>query len=151
MDAIKIKELRKIHGIRQCDLAEALNISQQSISRYENGQHYPDMPVLIAIADHFNVPLDYLVGRKWPNGPIPDLYTDEAMSGDGGNADTLTDRDASAEDLIKADMMHILSISKASEALSQESLDLSRLSPEYAAHIREIYNTMLSLSNNKTK
>ena len=57
MDSIKLKELRKMHGMRQQDLADKLHISQQSISRYENGQHYPDITDLVRIADYFKAPL----------------------------------------------------------------------------------------------
>lgn len=64
MEPIKLKELRNIHHMKQQELAEALNVSQQSISRYENGKHYPDLPALIEIADYFDVPLDYLVGAR---------------------------------------------------------------------------------------
>lgn len=39
-----------------------LNVSQTMISRYENGQAYPDMDTLMAIAKHYNVSVDYLIG-----------------------------------------------------------------------------------------
>ena len=44
-------------------LAIELCISQNSISRFENGVRKPDYDTLIQIADYFNVSLDYLVGR----------------------------------------------------------------------------------------
>lgn len=152
MEPIKIKELRNIHGMRQQDLAEALNISQQTISRYENGKHYPDVPALIEIADYFDVPLDYLVGRRWPKGQISELYVKKAMEyGSAESDDMLVSGENGAEARIKADMMHIVSMSRASEALSHEILDLSELSPDQAAHMREIYNTMILVKNTKTK
>ncbi len=152
MEPIRLKELRRIHGMRQQDLAEELNISQQSVSRYENGKHYPDIPALIEIADYFDVPLDYLVGRKWPKGELPEAYIKEAMSYEPAEKDDLlVNGKAGAEALIKADIMHIVSASKASEALSQDSLDLSQLSPKHAAQMREIYSTMVSAEKSKTK
>ena len=48
-------------------------------------------------------------------------------------------------------MLHIVSASKACEALSQEMLDLSRLSPKRAAQMRDIYNTMLAAEGDKDK
>lgn len=152
MEPIHLKELRRIHGMRQQDLAEELNISQQSISRYENGQHYPDVLTLIHLANYFDVPLDYLVGRKWPKGEVPEEYITEAMSYEPAEKDgPLVSGRPGAEALIKADIMHIVSASKASEALSQDSIDLSELSPKHAAQMREIYNTMLSAEKSKTK
>ena len=142
MEPIKLKELRNIHHMKQQELAEALNVSQQSISRYENGKHYPDLPALIEIADYFDVPLDYLVGRTWPKGPVSEPQDKDAPLRDGK---------AGAEALIKAEMLHIVSASKACEALSQEMLDLSRLSPKRAAQMRDIYNTMLAAEGDKDK
>jgi len=40
-----------------------LNMNQNSISRYENGEREADYGTLIAIADYFNVSVDYLLGR----------------------------------------------------------------------------------------
>ena len=47
----------------QVALAMALNMSQNSISRYETGEREADYKTLIAFADFFNVSLDYLLGR----------------------------------------------------------------------------------------
>lgn len=40
-----------------------LNLNQNSISRYENGEREADYKTLIAFADYFDVSLDYLLGR----------------------------------------------------------------------------------------
>ena len=44
-------------------LAIDLNMNQNSISRYETGEREADYTTLIAIADYFNVSIDYLLGR----------------------------------------------------------------------------------------
>ena len=59
----KLKELRNKEGISQQKLANELGISQQSVNKYENHSIEPDISTLIAIADYFDVTLDYLVGR----------------------------------------------------------------------------------------
>ena len=43
-------------------LAMLLNVYQTMISRYEKGLAYPDIDILIAIAKHYNVSVDYLIG-----------------------------------------------------------------------------------------
>lgn len=60
---MRLKELRKSHGISQLKLAMDLNMNQNSISRYENGVHQADYETLIKFADYFNVSLDYLLER----------------------------------------------------------------------------------------
>ena len=59
----RLKELRKDRKISQVKLAMDLNLTQNSISRYENGEREADYDTLVAIADYFNVSVDYLLGR----------------------------------------------------------------------------------------
>ena len=59
----RLKELRKNRRISQIKLAMDLNLSQNSISRYETGEREADYDTLVAIADYFNVSVDYLLGR----------------------------------------------------------------------------------------
>lgn len=60
---MRLKELRKAKGMSQLKLAMDLNMNQNTISRYENGEREPGINELIRIADYFNVSVDYLVGR----------------------------------------------------------------------------------------
>ena len=53
--------LRKINNLSQEQLAEKLNISRQTLSKYETGESIPDIEKCKAIADFFNVSLDDLV------------------------------------------------------------------------------------------
>ena len=57
-----IKKLRNQHGITQERLAESLGVSCQSVSRWELGICYPDMELLPAIANYFDVSADSLLG-----------------------------------------------------------------------------------------
>ncbi len=59
----RLKELRKKKKISQVRLAIELDLTQNSISRYESGAREADYRTLIAFADFFNVSLDYLLGR----------------------------------------------------------------------------------------
>lgn len=60
---LRLKELRKERKVSQLKLAMDLNISQNSVSRYENGEREAGYDTLVAIADYFNVSVDYLLGR----------------------------------------------------------------------------------------
>lgn len=63
MRMFRLKELRESRGISQVRLAIELDLNQNSISRYENEAREADYKTLIAIADYFDVSLDYLLGR----------------------------------------------------------------------------------------
>ncbi len=59
----RLKELRKSRKISQLKLALDLNMNQNSISRYENGEREADYKTLVKFADYFDVSVDYLLGR----------------------------------------------------------------------------------------
>ena len=60
---MRLKELRKARGISQLKLAMDLNTNQNTISRYETGEREPGIAELVALADYFNVSIDYLLER----------------------------------------------------------------------------------------
>lgn len=60
----RLKELRKQHNITQLKLAIDLNMNQNTVSRYENGEREAGYRELILIADYFDVSIDYLLGRS---------------------------------------------------------------------------------------
>ena len=60
---MRLKFLREKKNISQLKLAMDLNMNQNSISRYENGQRQADYATLIAFADYFDVSIDYLLER----------------------------------------------------------------------------------------
>ena len=59
---IKIRELRRRDGRTQENIAEALGVTAQAVSRWESGGSYPDMEMIPAIANYFHVSIDELFG-----------------------------------------------------------------------------------------
>ena len=59
---LRSKELRTEKRMTQQQLADAINSSQQSITDWETGKKIPHSDALIAMADVFDVSIDYLVG-----------------------------------------------------------------------------------------
>nr|WP_294491587.1 helix-turn-helix transcriptional regulator [uncultured Mediterraneibacter sp.] len=57
----RIKELRNEKGLRQEDLAGIINVSQQTISRIENGENSLPADILIALSKFFHVSADYIL------------------------------------------------------------------------------------------
>lgn len=62
-----IAELRKNKGVTQEQLAKAVGVSAQAVSKWENGAS-PDVSLLPAIADYFSVSIDKIFGRDFENG-----------------------------------------------------------------------------------
>ena len=57
----KILKLRSTHKMSQGDLAEKLNVSRQSISKWETNQSVPELDKLIQLSDLFQISMDELV------------------------------------------------------------------------------------------
>ena len=59
----RMKDLREDNDLRQSDMAKILGFTnQQAYQRYESGKVLIPLPLLIKIAQYFDVSLDYLTG-----------------------------------------------------------------------------------------
>lgn len=77
--------LRKRSGFSQQEMADVLSsisgarISRTTVSMWEAGHRMPSRESLEAIADHFNVPMDYLLGREDDTTSAPELSPEITM------------------------------------------------------------------------
>lgn len=60
----KIRTLRRRDGRTQEDLANALGVTSQAVSRWESGGSYPDMNLIPSIANYFGITIDELFGYE---------------------------------------------------------------------------------------
>ncbi|WP_297815518.1 helix-turn-helix domain-containing protein [uncultured Lactobacillus sp.] len=70
--ATQLTKYRKRHGLSQDQLAQELNVSRQSVSKWENGTALPDVERIIDIATLLDVSLDTLLLDK-ENAPTEDV------------------------------------------------------------------------------
>ena len=73
--ANNLQKLRKRESMSQEALAEKLDVTRQSVSKWESGASYPEMDKLISICKIFNVDMDTLV-----NGDVDDVKVKEKES-----------------------------------------------------------------------
>jgi transcriptional regulator with XRE-family HTH domain len=66
-----IKKTRKEHGITQDDIARLFDIDRSTVAAWEINRTIPDIKTLCALAKHFKVTTDYLLG--YPAGDSNDL------------------------------------------------------------------------------
>ena len=77
---LRLQRIRKQNGVGQKELAKKLHVQRQTISSYERGVSTPDIYILIAMADYFEVSVDELVGRKRGEKKKISLYKNKAKN-----------------------------------------------------------------------
>lgn len=60
----KIAKLRKENGLTQSQLAEIINVSNKTVSRWETGEGYPEISLLVPLAKALGVSTDYLLNEE---------------------------------------------------------------------------------------
>ena len=74
----RLEELRKARGIRQEELANDLEVSRQTVYRWETGTSLPSMDNLMRLSKLYNVPLNVWTDDDWTPNPLhqpPELET----------------------------------------------------------------------------
>lgn len=75
-----LSRLRKNRDMTQMELADILNVTRQCVSKYENGDSFPDISVLLVIADTFNISLDNLINAGNPSNLEKSVLTHIALN-----------------------------------------------------------------------
>lgn len=60
-----LKTIREMRGLSQIDAAKAIGISVDTLSNYERGKSYPDIPVLRKIEKTYNIKYNQLIFYHW--------------------------------------------------------------------------------------
>ena len=82
----RLRELRKEKKETQVQTAKAIEITDRQYQRFEAGENLPGFENLCALADHFQVSLDYLAGRTDVRDMLPPSLekTEESEGRAGG-------------------------------------------------------------------
>lgn len=77
----RIKQLREENNMTQVRLSIELEVSQETISAYESGKHYPSVASLLKLSQIFHTSCDYILGLSNIRLPyqIKDLTTEEHL------------------------------------------------------------------------
>ena len=77
-----LSTLRRNADMTQSELADKLNLTRQAISRYEKGDSFPDISILVKIAEIFNLSIDELIGAGAPTDGEQELLKNAALGKD---------------------------------------------------------------------
>ena len=73
----RIKELRQKNHMSQVRLSIELEVSQETVSAYEQGKHYPSFQTLLKLSEIFHSSIDYIMGLSDAN-----LYISNSLKDD---------------------------------------------------------------------
>lgn len=60
----RLKQLRDERGVSQAAVSKEMGVSRYAVYSYEKGKTAPTLDGLVALADYFDVTVDYLLGRS---------------------------------------------------------------------------------------
>ena len=73
----RLSKLRKKRNVSQVNLSVACEVSQETISTYENNKNMPSCEVLVKIADYLGTTTDYLLCRTNSDASIYQISTND--------------------------------------------------------------------------
>ena len=114
-----LSTLRKEADMIQNEVAEKLNLSRQAISKYERGETFPDISVLVMIAELFGVTLDGLINFGEPTKGESSILKNIA----NGNADVVAENIADVVNL--APLLKPSVLTRLSQKLGEQGIDIS--------------------------
>ncbi len=114
-----LSTLRKEADMTQNEVADKLNLSRQAISKYERGESFPDISVLVMMAELFRVTLDQLIGYGEPTKGESSILREVAR----GNADIVAKNIADVVNL--APLLKPSVLSKLSRQFEKQGIDIS--------------------------
>lgn len=94
---LRIKSQRERRKLRQADVASALEISAQAVSKWERGENAPDISVLVQLARLLDVSVEWLLGATSPEtDTFPATVLITSLNGFAEKAASMSPRDVAA-------------------------------------------------------
>ena len=114
-----LSTLRKEADMTQNEVADKLNLSRQAISKYERGETFPDISVLVMIAELFNVTLDELINFGEPTKGESSILKNVA----NGNAEVVAENISDVVNL--APLLKPSVLARLSQKFGEQGIDIS--------------------------
>ena len=116
-----LSTLRKNADMTQNEVADRLYLSRQAISKYERGESFPDISILVMIAELFNITLDQLIGYGNPTQGESSILENIAK----GNSNIIADNIVDVVNL--APLLKPSILTKLSQQFEDQGIDISNI------------------------
>ncbi len=117
-----LSRLRRCADMTQSELADRLNLTRQAVSRYEKGDSFPDISILVKIAEIFRISIDELIGAGTPTEGESELLRSAAL---GKNCECQHVKVSDLQNL--APFLKPSVLDRAVQAFAVQGIDISNL------------------------
>lgn len=140
-----LSTLRRNADMTQSELADKLNLTRQAISRYEKGDSFPDISILVKIAEIFNLSIDELIGAGAPTDGEQELLKNAAL---GKNLDSCHCNIRELENI--APLLKPSVVDHAIQGFASQGIDISNLASLFSYMSDKGFWELLESSNYQT-
>ena len=120
-----ISKLRKQADMTQSALGDKLNVTRQAVSRYENGDSFPDISILILLADIFGISIDDLINAGNPTKTEALLLQSDAKQSEIPS-EIFSDNKITEDIINIASLLKPSLLDKITKGFAEHGLDLSK-------------------------
>ena len=106
----KITELRKRSGLSQEEFGEKIGVSRQAVSKWEMAQTVPDVTKVVAMAEFFEVPVDFLLKEEYDISSLSEKTSKLVQTGNNQSMVTLEEVQGYFRELKKSVTKTVLAI-----------------------------------------
>lgn len=106
----KITELRKRSGLSQEEFGEKIGVSRQAVSKWEMAQTVPDVTKVVAMAEFFEVPVDFLLKDEYDISSLSEKTSKLVQTGNDQSMVTLEEVQGYFRELKKSVTKTVLAI-----------------------------------------
>jgi len=120
-----LSKLRKQADMAQSELSDKLNVSRQAVSKYETGESFPDISILLLISETFKISLDNLIyaGDPTPNEAVV-LTT---LAKDCEIPNTIFDQNVVKDIVNIAPLLKPSTLDRMATGLQKQGIDISNI------------------------
>ena len=121
-----LSKLRKQADMTQSTLGDKLNVTRQAVSRYENGESFPDISILILIAEIFGISIDDLINAGNPTKTEAILLQSDAAEQSEIPAEIFKEGKITEDIINIASLLKPSLLDKIAKGFEKHDLDLSK-------------------------
>jgi transcriptional regulator with XRE-family HTH domain len=123
-----LSKLRKAKDMTQSELSDMLNVTRQAVSKWENGDSFPDISILTMIASIFCISIDKLINAGETQIGESAILTQIAIGNVSAVTDMIENKQTTAQDIVNvAPFLKASTLDIIADVLAKHGIDISQI------------------------